>query len=174
MLWAYAPPASRSEQRFLFSNNSSKSPRAEAFQISLFESAWVEHPVPLGNLKENPQWLGLGAVLTPRTRLWGREKCPDHVTQNRQSEGCVLSSFRCPTLCDPMDCNLPGSSVPGILQARILGWVAMPPPGDFPDSGIKLVSLASPMLVSRFFYTGVTCEDHSWTCVYSIPISTSH
>ena len=31
-----------------------------------------------------------------------------------------------PTLCDPMDCNLPGSSVHGILQARILDWVAVP------------------------------------------------
>ena len=32
----------------------------------------------------------------------------------------------CPTLCDPMDCNLPGSSVHGILQARIPEWVAIP------------------------------------------------
>ena len=32
----------------------------------------------------------------------------------------------CLTLCDPMDCSLLGSSVHGILQARILEWVAMP------------------------------------------------
>ena len=32
----------------------------------------------------------------------------------------------CPTLCDPMDCSPPGSPVHGILQARILEWVAMP------------------------------------------------
>ena len=32
----------------------------------------------------------------------------------------------CPTLCDPMDCGPPGSSVHGILQARIQGWVAVP------------------------------------------------
>ena len=32
----------------------------------------------------------------------------------------------CPTLCDPMDCSAPGSSVHGILQARILEQVAMP------------------------------------------------
>jgi len=31
----------------------------------------------------------------------------------------------CPTLCDPMDCSLPGFSVPGILQARTLEWVAI-------------------------------------------------
>ena len=31
----------------------------------------------------------------------------------------------CPTLCDPMDCSLPGSSVLGIFQARVLDWVAI-------------------------------------------------
>ena len=31
----------------------------------------------------------------------------------------------CPTLCDPIDCSPPGSAVPGILQARTLGWVAV-------------------------------------------------
>ena len=31
----------------------------------------------------------------------------------------------CPTLCDPMDCSLPGFSVHEILQARILEWIAM-------------------------------------------------
>ena len=31
----------------------------------------------------------------------------------------------CPTLSDPMDCNLPGSSVHGIFQARVLEWVAI-------------------------------------------------
>ena len=31
-----------------------------------------------------------------------------------------------PTLCDPTDCRLPGSSVHGILQARILQWAAIP------------------------------------------------
>ena len=39
---------------------------------------------------------------------------------------CVLVTQLCPALCNPMDCNLPGSSVHGILQARILEWVAMP------------------------------------------------
>ena len=34
-------------------------------------------------------------------------------------------SQSCPTLCDPMDCNLPGSSVRGILQARTLEWVVV-------------------------------------------------
>ena len=38
----------------------------------------------------------------------------------------VLSRFSCVWLDDPMDCSPPGSSVHGILQARILKWVAMP------------------------------------------------
>ena len=38
---------------------------------------------------------------------------------------CGLVAQSCPTLCDPMDCSLPGSSVHGILQARILEWVAI-------------------------------------------------
>ena len=39
---------------------------------------------------------------------------------------CVLVAQLCPILCDPMDCSLPGSCVPGILQARILEWFAIP------------------------------------------------
>ena len=38
---------------------------------------------------------------------------------------CVKVTQFCPTLCDHMDCSLPGSSVRGILQARILEWVAI-------------------------------------------------
>ena len=37
----------------------------------------------------------------------------------------VLVAQSCLTLCDPMDCSLPGSSVHGISQARILKWVAI-------------------------------------------------
>ena len=37
----------------------------------------------------------------------------------------VLVAQLCPTLFDPMDCNPPGSSVHGILQAKILEWVAI-------------------------------------------------
>ena len=39
--------------------------------------------------------------------------------------------------CDPVDCSLPRSSVHGILQARILEWVAIPSSGGLPDPGIK-------------------------------------
>ena len=39
--------------------------------------------------------------------------------------------------CDLMDCSLPGSSVHGILQERILKWVAVPFSGDLSDPGIE-------------------------------------
>ena len=39
---------------------------------------------------------------------------------------CVCTLKSCPTLCNPMDCSLPDSSVYGIFQARILKWVDMP------------------------------------------------
>ena len=42
-----------------------------------------------------------------------------------QSCACLVSQL-CPTLCNPMDCSPPDSSVCGILQARVLEWVAIP------------------------------------------------
>ena len=59
-----------------------------------------------------------------------------------------------------MDCSPPGSSVHGILQARILEWVAMPPPGDLPDPGIKPGSVVSPASAGGFFTTSATWEVH--------------
>ena len=47
-------------------------------------------------------------------------------TANQWQRLCVCSVvLSCPTLCDPMDCTLPGSSVHGIFQTRILEWVAI-------------------------------------------------
>ena len=54
----------------------------------------------------------------------------------------VLVSQTCPTLCDPMECSLLGSSVHGILQARILKWVGTPFSRGLPYPGIKLGSPA--------------------------------
>ena len=47
----------------------------------------------------------------------------------------------CPTLCHPMDCSPPGSSVHAILQARILEWFAMPFTGDLPDYLLLFLNL---------------------------------
>ena len=50
---------------------------------------------------------------------------------------CAKSLQSCPTLCDPMDYSLPGSSVQGILQARILEWVAVSFSRDSLTQGLK-------------------------------------
>ena len=47
---------------------------------------------------------------------------------------CVCAESR---LCDPMDYNMPGSSVHEIFQVKILEWVDFPLPGDLPDPGIE-------------------------------------
>ena len=49
---------------------------------------------------------------------------------------CLVAQS-CPTLCGPMDCSLPGSSVHGDSPARTLEWVAMTPPEDLPNLGIE-------------------------------------
>ena len=52
---------------------------------------------------------------------------------------CLVTQL-CLTLCDPMGCSPPGSSVHGILQAWILQWVPFPSPGDFPNPGTEHAS----------------------------------
>ena len=50
----------------------------------------------------------------------------------------VTQSF--PILCNSIDCSPPNSSIHGILQARILDWVAILFPGDLPDPGMEPTS----------------------------------
>ena len=50
---------------------------------------------------------------------------------------CVLVAQSCPILCNLIDCSLPGASVHGILQARILVWVVIPSPGDLLNPEIE-------------------------------------
>ena len=65
---------------------------------------------------------------------------------------CAKSLQSCPTLCDPMDYSPPGFSVHGILQARIVEWVAMPSSRGSPNSGVKPVSLMSPCISRQVLY----------------------
>ena len=63
-----------------------------------------------------------------------------------------------PTLCNPMDCRPPGSSVHGILQARILEWVAIPfSRGSFQPRDQTWVSCTA----GRFFTIWAIREAHS-------------
>ena len=59
----------------------------------------------------------------------------------------------CPTLCSPMDCSLPGSSVHGISQQEYWSGLPLSCPGDLPDPAIEPSSLVSPALAGRFFIT---------------------
>ena len=78
----------------------------------------------------------------PNVLLWHKDKFEMKETEHQASEAgrslcltpfCLRAGHEresevaqsCPTLCDPMDCSLPGSSLHGILQARVLEWVAI-------------------------------------------------
>ena len=52
------------------------------------------------------------------------------LTYIQRARVCAKLLQLCLTLCNPVDCSPPGSSVHGILQARILEWVAVPSSGD--------------------------------------------
>ena len=74
--------------------------------------------------------VGTIIITNEQTRKWmmreERIVCQVLQISGEKSEVKVLVAQSCQTLCDPMDCSLPGSSVHSILQARILEWVAMP------------------------------------------------
>ena len=59
---------------------------------------------------------------------------------------CVQSLQSCLTLCDPMDCSPPGSSVHGFSRQEYWSGLPFPPPGDLPHAGIEPESPASPAL----------------------------
>ena len=59
---------------------------------------------------------------------------------------CLVAQS-CPTLCDPLDCSPPGSSVNGIFfRQEYWNGLPFPPPGDLPNPEIKPTSLVSPTL----------------------------
>ena len=80
------------------------------------------------------EWRRMGArtegdcTATRREVLIGKKSPPLCFSGAHTPSVCMYTQSlqSCLNLCDPMDCNPPGSSVHGILQARILEWVAMP------------------------------------------------
>ena len=74
--------------------------------------------------KDNSRNLGKGSILKCQSYLWGHPLC---ILFNSKAQGFSLTeSFQlCRTPGNPMDCN-PPVSVRGILQARVLEWIAMP------------------------------------------------
>ena len=73
----------------------------------------------------------------------------------------------CLTLCDPMDCSPPGSSVHGIFRQEYWSGLPFPSQGYLPDPGIEPVSLMSPVLAGK---TQLFCPEQGGGKFYS----TSH
>ena len=94
---------------------------------------------------------------------------------------CSLNMRACSvvsTLCDPMDCSPPGSSVHGVLQARVLEWVAMLSPRESSSPGewvsltrrIEPASSVSPALqADRFFTHGAAWKTLVWMHSLEVP-----
>ena len=110
--------------------------------------------------------LGFSREVKPQTPSPGSEISVEHVHGGLKfrsvSESknccffydcCCLVAQSCPTLCDPVDCSLPGSSVHGISQVRMLEWVAICFSRGSSWSRVRAESFVSPTLPGRFFTT---------------------
>ena len=86
---------------------------------------------------ENKQHSFLSLYSVPPTLRHITVACliPHYFKSSPEVEVKALTTQLCLGLCNPMDCSLPGSSVHGIFQARILEEVTIPSPGDHPNPG---------------------------------------
>ena len=75
----------------------------------------------------------------------------------------LLQSY--PTLCDPMDCGLLGSSVHGFSRQEYWSGLPCPSPADLPNPGITFTSLKSPALAGGFFTTTATTHRDIQLCI---------
>ena len=125
---------------------------------------WKEGGARKSLAKKQKGYLGPRSLLQCKRMAWV------FITQMflSSSRGCdgylvgILAAARllqsCLTLCDPIDCNPPGSSLHGVLQARTLEWVAMPfsressPPRD--QTHISYICCIG----RQVFITSTTCE----------------
>ena len=88
------------------------------------ESQRVGHDLATEQQQISIKYISCNTFLSP----------PHNELSKSESEVAQL----CPTLCDPMDWgSLPGFSVHGIFQARVLEWLPFPSPGDLPNPGIE-------------------------------------
>ena len=71
---------------------------------------------------------------------------------------CTKSLQSCATLCNPMGCSRPGSSVHGVFQASILEWFALPSSRGSSNPGIEPAVSLFPVLAGGFFTSSATWE----------------
>ena len=75
----------------------------------------------------------------------------------------------CPTLCNPIDYSLRGSSIMGFSRQEYWSGLPCPPPEALPNPGIKAPALISPVLTGWFFITSTTWEAHElWDLMQSM------
>ena len=109
--------------------------------------------------KEGQQWKASDPSITGGWYLLDRHLVRSFLSPTQAAAAAAKSFQLCPTLCDPIDGSPPGSSVPGILQARILEWVAI----SFSNAWKRKVKGKSLSRV-RLFTT-------PWTVAYQAPPS---
>ena len=107
-------------------------------QARILEWLWFPSPGDLPNPGIPPTSLQLGSL-----QLSHQGKLSVSLSEVAQS---------CPTLCDPMDCSLPGSSLHGILQARVLEWGAI---------SVSLGLFKKMIYCFSFFHEGT---EYLWNC----------
>ena len=73
---------------------------------------------------------------------------------------CVLVTQLCPTLCDPIDCSSQAPLSMELSRKEYWSGLPFPPPGDLPDSGIKLTCLVSPALLGGVYTTEAPGKPH--------------
>ena len=100
-----------------------------------FQLKWFQLLQPLvvtlpfnSQFSEQSSWISTG-----KNAHLKQNALPNNI--HRHAHAKSLQS--CPAISDPMDYTTPGTSVHGILQARILEWVAMPSSRDLPDPGVN-------------------------------------
>ena len=75
----------------------------------------------MGSQRVGHNWATFTETVTHVVVSWKKQIFNSASVHEGSWCSCVLI---CPTLCDSLDCSLPGSSVYGILQARLLEWIA--------------------------------------------------
>ena len=115
------------------------------------------------HLLSSPCFVCKGSLPSRRTSGWGRspEEIRDVASWAFPSEAATATKSlqSCPTLCDPMDCSPPGSSVHGIFPARVLEWGAI----------AFLLLLWSKALLSQTWI--ITTASYSSFCFSACPLS---
>ena len=103
-------------------------------------------PLPTGTQEEPAlrTWTGLWVLMLQKKGCELKGESQDGTQDpSNQVKVKVLVTQSCLTLCVPMDCSLPGSSIHGILQARILEWLPCPPPDSRIEPGSPVLQANS-------------------------------